>query len=456
MNSSNPIENLLADNEGKTLEFKENCSSLANIVRTAVAFANTAGGVLLVGVRDKTKEIVGLKAALDDEERLANAFADSIYPLLIPEIQIVSWRDRELVMVTVPHSVGPYYVKSEGIERGVYVRLGSSNRRAGPEITDAIQQLTRNTFFDEYPCPGINSEDIDFRVASELFSKSGRTLSQSKIRSLGLHTNHGGKWVPTRGAVLLFGKNRASIFPHAQIRCARFGGTSPERFIDSLDIDEHLPIAVDAAIAFVERNTRQHAEIGRLIRHETAEYPVQAVREAIVNAVVHADYGIGGADIKVAIFDNRLEVTSPGFLPFGLTLNAALSGVSRLRNRVIARVFRELKLIEQWGTGLGRIISVCKSHNLQEPRFEELGNSFRVTLFAGQLIAGRVPEWHAALISHISKTGEIATKDAAKLWQTTDRTARTRLRKLTTQGVLLEIGTNPKDPKKVYKLKAKP
>ncbi len=453
MNSNNPIEYLLAENEGKTLEFKENCSSLANIVRTAVAFANTAGGVLLVGVRDKTKEIVGLKSALDDEERLANTFADSIYPLLIPEIQIVSWRDRELVMVTVPHSVGPYYVKSEGLDRGVYVRLGSSNRRAGPEITDTIRQLTRNTFFDECPCPEINSEDIDFRAASELFSESGKTLSQAKIRSLGLQTNLGGKWVPTRGSVLLFGKNRASIFPHAQIRCARFNGTTSERFIDSLDIDEHLPTAVDTVITFVERNTRQHLEIGRLTRQETAEYPVQAVREAIINAVVHADYGIGGADIKVVIFDNRLEVTSPGFLPFGLTLEAALSGVSRLRNRVIARVFRELKLIEQWGTGLGRIISVCKTHNLQEPRFEELGTSFRVTLFSGRLLAENRPQWLAPLISHIMQSNEITTKDAASLWQTTDRTARTRLRKLVLQGILQEIGTNPKDPKKVYKLK---
>jgi hypothetical protein len=87
--------------------------------------------------------------------------------------------------------------------------------------------------------------------------------------------------LPTRGAVLLFGRNRASIFPHAQIRCARFDGLSPERFIDSLDIDENLPTAVDTAIAFVERNTRKHSEIGRLTRQETTEYPVQAVRGGV-------------------------------------------------------------------------------------------------------------------------------------------------------------------------------
>ncbi len=118
-------------------------------------------------------------------------------------------------------------------------------------------------------------------------------------------------------------------------------------------IDEHLPKMVEAAISFIECHTRQGAEIGRLRRTDLPEYPVQAVREAIINAVVHTDYALGGMDIKVAAFNNRLEISNPGFLRFGLTLEAALSGVSRLRNRVIGRVFRELKLIEQWGSGNG-------------------------------------------------------------------------------------------------------
>lgn len=104
---------------------------MQNIVRTAVAFANTAGGTLLIGVRDRTKEVIGVKDPLSDEERMSSAFADSIIPTLIPEIRIVSWRDRELIVVNIPHLVGPYYVGSEGPEEGVYIRLGSTNRRAG-------------------------------------------------------------------------------------------------------------------------------------------------------------------------------------------------------------------------------------------------------------------------------------------------------------------------------------
>jgi len=180
------IPKLLTKDEGKTLEFKESCRSLRGIVRTAVAFANTAGGSIVIGVRDKTKDVVGLSDPLAEEERLASSFADNISPLLVPDIQIQSWRDRELIVVTVPHAVGPYYIRSEGPESGVYIRLGSTNRRAGPEIISDITLLARNVFFDEQPCTEINSEVIDFRAASEFFAQVSRKLPPSKQRSLGL------------------------------------------------------------------------------------------------------------------------------------------------------------------------------------------------------------------------------------------------------------------------------
>lgn len=226
------IEKFLARDEGKTLEFKENCRSLRAIVRTVVAFANTAGGCIVIGVRDKTKEVVGVDDPLTEEERLANAFADSISPLLVPDMQIHAWRKRQLIAVTVPHAAGPYYVRSEGPAAGVYVRLGSSNRPAGPEIIAEIRRLACNTFFDEQPCPSINSEDIDFRAASELFAQVSRPLTAPKRRSLGLVTAQGSREIPANGAVLLFGRTRRDVFPNATIRCARFLGTDASRFLD--------------------------------------------------------------------------------------------------------------------------------------------------------------------------------------------------------------------------------
>ena len=447
------IQSFLARDEGKTLEFKENCRSLQQIIRTAVAFANTSGGTVVIGVRDQTKEVVGLSDPLGEEERLANAFADAIRPLLIPDIQIHAWRDRELIVVSIPHTIGPYYVRSEGPELGVYIRLGSSNRRAGPETIAEIQRLAKNTFFDEQPCTEINSEGIDFRAASEFFAAVSRPLTLPKQKSLGLVIEYGGREVPTQGAFILFGKDRRRFFPDATIRCARFRGTDTSRFIDQTEIDEHLPKAIETAISFIERHTRQSFEIGRVQRRERPEYPQQVVREAVINAVVHADYAIGGAGIKIAIFDDRIEITNPGPLPFGLTIEAALSGVSRLRNRVIGRTFRELSLIEQWGSGIGRMLAVCAEAGLKPPRFEEIGTNFRVTLYGSRVAVPARPDWHNKLIEHLTRKGQISTQEATKLWKTSDRTARTRLRKLVMEGVLAEVGTGPKDPRRAYVLK---
>ena len=418
-----------------------------------MAFANTAGGTLIIGIRDKTKEVPGVSDPLKEEERLSNAFADGIRPLLIPDIEIHSFRDRNLIIVSVPHLIGPYYARSDGPEKGVYVRLGSSNRQAGLEMIESIRRLARNISFDEQPCTEINSEDIDFRAASEFFESVSRPLTRAAFNTLGLTIRQGRKEIPVFGAALLFGKNRRSLFPDAIIQCARFQGTDTNRFLDQVEIDEHLPKAVETAISFIERHTLQGAKIGRVHRSEKPEYPVEAVREAVINAIVHTDYAITGMNIKVAVFDNRLEITNPGFLPFGLTLDAALSGASKLRNRLIGRVFRELKLIEQWGTGLKRMISACERHGLPSPLFEEIGATFRVTLYSGPIAITKFPVWHATLMAHLSEHHQITTREAARIWETSDRTARTRLRKFVDQGRLAEIGTGPRDPKKVYVLR---
>jgi predicted HTH transcriptional regulator len=120
------IEELLAKEEGKTLEFEENTQSLQKIIHTIVAFANTAGGYLVIGIKDKTKEIIGLVNVLQEEERIANAIVDSVTPLLIPSLQFHTWRGRDLLLISVPHSFGPYYIKS----KGTYIRFGSTNRIA--------------------------------------------------------------------------------------------------------------------------------------------------------------------------------------------------------------------------------------------------------------------------------------------------------------------------------------
>lgn len=445
--------NYLKEQEGKTLEFKQNCYSLVKIVKTVVAFANTAGGVLLIGVKDKSKDIVGIEDPLKDEERLSNAFADSISPLMIPDIGIVPFRDKNLIMITVHHSFGPYYIRSEGSE-GVYIRLGSTNRKADSDTIESIKRSARNVAFDEQPYPEINSEAIDFRVASELFSKQSRTIDIIALKTLGILISQGNTAVPSIGGVLLFGINRGNYFPDSIIRCARFAGTNSAQFTDQLDIDEYLPIAVESVIAFIQKHTNIALEIGSIRSKEVPEYPIKAIREAVINSLVHADYSIKGMNIKVAIFDDRIEITNPGALPYGLTLKTALSGISKLRNRVIGRVFRDLSLIEQWGTGMNRIIQECEVHKLRPPLFEEIGTAFRVTLYSGVKIMQELTVWQKQLLEHLSCNREISTKEAAQFWKKSERTARTRLLSMLEKELIIEIRTSPTDPKKVYVLKS--
>ena len=138
--------------------------------------------------------------------------------------------------------------------------------------------------------------------------------------------------------------------------------------------------AIEEAIAFVEKHSLHGAVIGRLRRRERWSLPPAAVREAIVNAVAHADYSQQGAPIRVAIFDDRLEVENPGLLPFGLTLVDLPHGISKLRNRVIGRVLHELGLVEQWGSGVPRMLAACRESGLSPPVWNEIGVRLRVTL----------------------------------------------------------------------------
>jgi ATP-dependent DNA helicase RecG len=448
------IEELLQQEEGKTLEFKENSKSLDRIIHTIIAFANTAGGKVLIGVKDKTKEIVGLSDPIAEEMRLANAIADSIEPLFNPDIHVVSWRNKEFLLIQVPHSVGPYYAKAKGLKRGTYIRLGSTNRLADAAILAELERLGENECFDEMPTIGCSIQDLDIDAIKACFKKVGKKFEEPTAFSLHLYLKKQSKLIPSKGAILLFGKNRKEIFPQATIRCVRFTGTTKDVVLDHQDIDDYLPLALDKITSFVQRNTSLRAEIGPSIRKNIAEYPPVVVKEAITNALIHTDYSAAGSQIQVAIFDDRIEITNPGALPFGLNLEDALQGVSQLRNRVIGRCFRELELIELWGSGLKRMISQCKKSGITIPQFEELGHFFRVTLFNRREAVIVVSGWRKEIMDLIVKRKEVTTKDAASYWKISDRAARVRLKKMIEEGLISEISTNVFDPQKKFILKS--
>lgn len=436
--------------EGKTLEFKRDLSSTEGLMRTVVAFANTAGGTVLVGVEDVTRHVRGVANPLALEERIASLITDSIAPRLLPDLEILTYRSTHVVAVQVyPSPTRPHYLVRAGERAGTYVRVGSTNRRADDALVAEMQRFARGQSFDEGAMPGLNSEAIDFRAASESFAEV-RRLGRRDLETLRLVTEHQGRLVPTSGGILLFGVDRLRHYPDAWIQAGRFEGTDRARMADHADLKGPLLEGIEQVIAFVEKHSTHGARIGRLRRTERWSLPPVAVREAVINAVAHTDYSQGGAPIRVALFDDRLEVENPGVLPFGLTVADLPLGVSKLRNRVFGRVFHELGLVEQWGSGIQRMIAACRDAGLAAPVFEEIGIRFRLTLCTGQVEPVTLDATDRAIVTLVRVPDGLPTREIAIKIRLTSRATRTRLAGLVVRGLVREIGTGPQDPKRRY------
>lgn len=289
------LEELLTRPEGKTLEFKQDLSSPKNILKTLTAFANMAGGVLLIGIEDGSRAVLGVAQPLDEEERLCNLIADSIEPRLVPDVELLNWKGRTLLAVEVyPSPLRPHWLKSLGMENGVLVRVGSTNRRADGPLTAELRRSALNLSYDEEPMPDINPEVLDFRVASGLFAGL-REWNEQTPENLRLVTRHQGRLAPTVGGVLLFGAERERYFPDAWIQCGRFRGTDKSRILDQRDIRTHLPLALNDAFEFVKKHASRSAKFGELRRKDVWNVPLEAIREALINAIVHTDYSQTGA-----------------------------------------------------------------------------------------------------------------------------------------------------------------
>ncbi|MBS0290267.1 MAG: putative DNA binding domain-containing protein [Proteobacteria bacterium] len=447
------LEAILSQNESKTLEFKENIQSLPSIVKAVIAFANTSGGTIVIGVSDKEKSIVGVKNALQEEEKLASSIVDSIEPLVLPDIQIISIRNKEVLLIQVPHLVGPFYLKSVGLERGTYVRVGSTNRVADSETILSLKMLAKNTSYDELPCIGAMLDERDDEIIKTSLQPTFGKIDHKNYVSLGIVSKLHNKLHATNGGILLFSLNRLNWFPDASIACVCFADETHEEILDQQEIKSPLIKAYEEVLAFIRRNTKMSAKIHKSFREDIPQYPHEAVREAVINAIVHADYVMKGSRIQIAVFSDRIEITNPGGLPYGQTMELALSGISRMRNRVIGRLFREIKLIEQLGTGLKRIINVYDKTKAKEPLFQELNTHFRVTLYSTDTSAINLEQWEKILIEKLKEKHQLGTTEIAEFWEVTTRTARTRLKKMAEKDLIIRIGTSPKDPYAVFKLK---
>jgi ATP-dependent DNA helicase RecG len=189
---------LLKVDEGKILEFKQDLSSPRNLLKTIVAFANTAGGKVIVGVHDKTRQVLGIDNPLDEEERLCNLIADSISPRLTPNVEMNTVDGKTLLIIEVFLSNSrPYYLRSEGSETGVYVRLGSTTRQADRELIGELRRSVEGVAFDQLPMPELSVEDLDIKAAQVAFGTI-RELDEQSLLTLKLLIRHQNKLVPTK------------------------------------------------------------------------------------------------------------------------------------------------------------------------------------------------------------------------------------------------------------------
>lgn len=247
---------------------------------------------------------------------------------------------------------------------------------------------------------------------------------------------NGSDLLATNAFALLTGK----YFPFAKIQCALFKGTERDFFIDKKEYDGCLYEQIENAYQFVLRHINLGAEINGLVRKDTYELPVAAIREMIVNAVCHRNY-MDNSCIQVAVYDDRIEVTSPGMLYGGLTLEEAVSGRSKIRNRIIADIFSRMEIIEEWGTGIRRILHRAKEYGLPEPEFMEIGDTFRVNLFKkADKKADKILLRQRLILDYIEENGFITNKEAREILGLADSTTKRFLKYMVETNLLLEKG----------------
>lgn len=367
--------------EGKKIEFKQQFPSGSSIAKTAVAFSNGAGGKLLIGVmNDGTINGISDNEVLEFPDRISNIIYDTCYPAIIPEIYSENIENKNILVIQIyPGNLKPYYIKSEGKINGTYIRVGATNKLADQEMIIELERQRMNVSFDEEYVFDVDIDNIDLKsLSADFLGYTGKNLNESEMINLKILKNENGRMLPSKAAMLLTGSR---YFEFARIKCARFKGNDVGEFIDQKEIAGSIYAQVENALNFAKMYIAKKGVITELQRIDEYEVPMVAIREAITNAVVHRDYSISGSDIKLAIFDDRIEITSPGQLPKTLDIEEIKQGRSEIRNKVIARFFKELRFIEEWGTGIKRIIKTCEEAGLKEPDFIETGMHFKVIIY---------------------------------------------------------------------------
>lgn len=365
--------------QGEPVAFKAEGTTPARLAETLVALANADGGTLVVGVDPRSSRPQGLSdpdAALD---RALKSALSTDPPLIIPLPQITELDGEVVLAITVPPGLPHVYSY-----KGKYlVRAGARNRSLNPKQLRRLMMERGAVSFESLVPDGACLDDVDLDKAERYLAKLGGLPGARHEEALlrrGCLARIDSELRPTYAGLLLFGGDAQRWVRSAEILVARYAGTTmDDRFVKE-EIRGTLSEQIRRAEAFVLSNMRRGVRLLGLERVEETEYPAAAVREAIVNAVAHRDYQIRGDEIRILLFNDRVEFYSPGRLPGHVTVeNLVHERFSR--NEVIVQVLSDMGFIERLGYGIDRMIRLMSEAGLPPPRFEETAAGFQVTLF---------------------------------------------------------------------------
>lgn len=439
--------------ESKNIEFKAMLPEKSEkYIKTIIAFANTQGGRLIIGVNDTEREIVGIDesehSVFQIMDSISNAVSDSCTPQIVPNLELQTVNDKTIIVITVsPGPNRPYYLKSKGKEKGTYIRVAGTTRPAYPEKIKELEMEGKRISWDELVCISYSvTEDSVEKLCNDIMKyrqETGlpkREITKMQFSNWGLLKRGDNRSLASNAFVLL----TSDYFPFSKTQCAVFKGTERNIFLDKREFTGPVYEQINEAVTFVLRNIRLGATIKGLVRKEYYELPIEAIREIIINAHCHRNLSDESC-IQVALYDDRLEVTSPGGLYNGLTYEEIMNGHSKIRNRTLANVFNQMGLVESWGTGIKRIINAAKDYGLPSPEFQVFDEMFRVNLFRSSSLICNGDNIREASGKHRGNIGEASEEYRRSIGEASEKHRNIAIKGLnnTQQKILELLSENP-------------
>ena len=433
--------------ESERIEYKS--QMIEDLYREVIAFANSDGGVIYIGI-DNQGNLTGIDNVDETYTRITNGIRDAIAPDVTMFVRYVL-QDNKVIQIEVGEgSYKPYYLKSKGMKpTGVYVRQGASSVQASP---DQIRKMIKESDGDNFEASRCLEQDLTFAAAEIAFQRYGVEFSVEKYRALGITQND----IYTNLALLLSDQCLHTT------KIAVFNDEFCTEFRDSKEFGGSVFKQFEDSVNYLALCNKTASTIKGVIRTDKKDYPEEAIREALLNALVHRDYGFSGS-IIINVNDSKMEFISLGGLLPGLSTEDIRIGVSQPRNKKLAEVFHRLRLIESYGTGIRRIFKLYENCSVQ-PSIEVTTNAFKIVLpnmNVNGAITENIPEASEkapvtithqmkTVIDYLAEYGEMTDEDLQELLNIKKTRAYLLARQMHENGLIDIIG---RGANKKYKLK---